>query len=73
VIVYKNNGQININSGTVIIDNVKLYDISGRLLLEQSNVNASQAVIEARKFANQVLLINVSNNDGLEVTKKVIN
>jgi hypothetical protein len=73
VVVYKNNGLITINSGILVIDNVKVFDISGRLLVEQSNIEASETVINASNFANQVLLIQVSNKDGLKVTKKVIN
>jgi len=73
VIVYQKNDKININSGTVTMDNVKVFDISGRLLFEKLKVNATEVTIDDSKFANQILLVQITTPDGLKVTKKIIN
>ena len=73
VIVYKNNNTININSGNQTISGVKVFDIRGRLLVEKNNVNASQTSIDGSSFANQVLVITITDNNGLKVSKKLIN
>jgi hypothetical protein len=73
VIVYKNNSKINIKSNGLSIDNVKLFDIRGRLLFEKTKVNANETSIESSKFANQVLIIQITSNDNSLITKKLVN
>jgi trimeric autotransporter adhesin len=72
VVVYANNSVITINAGQTIIDNVKVYDVRGRLLTEKNNVNATEASLNI-KTENQILLIQVTSNEGVIITKKVIN
>ena len=72
VVIYKN--EINdfvINSGNVIMSNIKVYDVRGRLLQEYKNVNDSQTTINVG-LVNQVLLVQITSEDGVMVTKKVI-
>jgi hypothetical protein len=72
VIIYKN--EINdfvINSGNVIIANVKVFDVRGRLLQEHRNVNASQTTISVG-LANEMLLIQITSKDDVTVVKKVV-
>lgn len=73
VSVYKNNGVININAGNVVIANIKVYDVQGKLLAEQNNVNATTTVVKELKAAEQVLVVKVTSEDGKVVTKKVVN
>lgn len=73
VIVYKNNGAIHINSGSVIIDNVKIFDISGRLLIEKNKVNATETAINTSKFGTQVLIVQITSSAQIKVSKKVVN
>ena len=72
VVIYKN--EINdfvINSGNVIMSNIKVYDVRGRLLQEYKNVNDSQTTINVG-LVNQILLVQITSEDGVMVTKKVI-
>jgi trimeric autotransporter adhesin len=72
VIVYKNGADgLVVNTGNIIMDTVKMFDVRGRLLQEQKGINASQATINAG-LANQVLLVQITSQDGITVTKKVI-
>jgi trimeric autotransporter adhesin len=71
--VYKNNGVLYVASGAVTISNIKIFDIQGRLLSEQKNVNLKSTPIKSVKAVNQVLIIKITGEDNTEVTKKVLN
>jgi hypothetical protein len=53
------------------MSNIKVYDVRGRLLQEYKNVNDSQTTINVG-LVNQVLLVQITSEDGVMVTKKVI-
>jgi sugar lactone lactonase YvrE len=72
ILVYKQNDKIRIDAGALIMAGVKVYDLNGRLILERKNINASQAVIPIIA-AQEVLLIKITSNDGIVITKKLIN
>jgi len=71
LIIYNQNSDMIINSGSTIMASVKVFDIRGRLLQELKEINANQTSIRAG-LANEVLLIQVTSIDGIVVTKKVI-
>lgn len=72
VIIYKNEtNDFVINTGNTVMSTVKVFDIRGRMLLEKSEINGSQVTITAGQ-TNEVLLIQITSQDGLVVTKKVI-
>lgn len=72
VVIYKN-GESNfvITTGSYIMDNVKVFDIRGRLLLERKGINAAQTTFDAGP-TNEVLLVQITTDDGITVTKKVV-
>jgi len=72
IIVSKNNGTISIKSGISVIDNVKLFDINGRLLYEKLKINATETAIECTNYANQVLIVQIAS-EGKTTNKKVVN
>lgn len=71
VIVYSQNNDFVINSGNTVMASVKVFDIRGRLLQEKKGINASQTTISGGT-ANQVLMVQITSEDGVVVTKKVI-
>ena len=72
IVIYKNDNQsFTINSGGVTMASVKVFDIRGRLLTTQNNVNINQTIITAGQ-ANEVLLVQITSIDGATVTKKVV-
>lgn len=71
--VHKNNGAISIKSSAAAIENIKLFDIAGRLLFEKKKVNSTETAIESIKFANQVLIVQITTADKSIVNKKVVN
>ena len=71
--VYVNNGTLYVNSGALAIANIKIFDIQGRLIKEQTNIKSTTATIGNLRASNQVLIVQVKGEDNSEVTKKVMN
>ena len=72
VIVYKQNQEVVVNSGTIPMSKVQLYDIRGRLFVEKTNVNSSEVRINTGS-ANQVLIVKITSSTNEIFTKKVVN
>ena len=72
VLVYKQNQEVVVNTGTVQMSSVKIYDIRGRLLASKNNINASQVKMYAGT-TQQVLIVKIASATNVVVTKKVIN
>jgi hypothetical protein len=72
VVVYKNNGVIYVNSGVSAIANIKVFDIQGRLIVEQKDVKSNTATINNLKDVHQVLVVQVTSEDNKVVNKKVV-
>jgi len=71
--VYKQNGVLNINAGNTTMKSVKVFDVTGRLLLEQKSVNATTTSLRNLAAVKQALLIQITSADNRVVTKKAIN
>lgn len=72
VVAYTQNNQLVINSGSVKMDRVEIYDIRGRLLVNTSDINASEIKMNIGS-THQVLVVKITSNDRQTVTKKVMN
>ena len=73
VVVYKDdNSVLNINAGKVVMENVKIYDVRGRLIYEKSNINTTTTALNDLKAEQQVLLVKITSDDNKVVTKKVV-
>ena len=72
VVIYKTpTNEISINTGNFVMDNVMIYDLAGRLLFQQKDINDSQTLIKVG-FATEVLLVKIKTQDGKSVSKKVL-
>jgi hypothetical protein len=71
VVIRKNDGTLRISSPYETINNVKVYDIAGRLVFEKKDCNSN--TFEANSIVNseQVLIVKVILNNGGVVTEKV--
>lgn len=72
VVVYKNEQGLFINSGTVPMKDIMIYDVRGRLIASQSSINATNASFNTLPNTNQVLLVKITSTEGGELTKKVV-
>ena len=72
VVIYKTpTNEISINTGNVVMSMVKIFDIRGRLLQEQKDINASQTYMNAG-LTTEILLVQITSEEGAVVTKKVL-
>ena len=72
VIVYKNEHGLFINSGASIMHAVKIFDIRGRLIASREGINATTTSFTTLPTTQQVLLVQITSEEGVSVTKKVV-
>lgn len=72
VVAYSKNKTIEINSGSVTMNSVKVFDMRGRLVAEQNDVMATTISIPLERVANQVLIVQLTTVDGQSISKKVV-
>ena len=72
VVIYKTStNEISINTGNVVMSKVKIFDVSGRLLQEQKEINATQTLMKAG-VSTEILLVQITSVDGVVITKKML-
>ncbi len=71
VVISKDKNAVIIRS-TMAMTDVKVFDISGRILLEKSAANSKEIVL-SQDWAAQVLLFQVTFKNDKSVTKKMVN
>jgi hypothetical protein len=72
VVVYKNNQGLFVNSGSTPMRSVEIYDVTGRLITAQKSINATQTQFSTLPATNQVLLVKITSETGVTVSKKVV-
>ena len=72
VVVYKNEMGLSINSGSIPMKSVAIYDVTGRLITSQKELYATQTRFTTLPLTNQVLLVQITSETGVKVTKKVV-
>ncbi|MFV8322472.1 reprolysin-like metallopeptidase [Flavobacterium sp. LS2R12] len=72
ILVFNQQGVININSGSAVMKNVTIFDIRGRIIFEQKEVNANKTSIQDFGAAEQTLIIKITSDKNEVVTKKVV-
>ncbi len=73
LVLYKEQGIFKINSGTVTMDSVRVFDIRGRMIYEKQNINTSETALSGLSAAQEVLLVQITAADGRIVMKKAVN
>lgn len=72
VIVYQQNEIIHVNSSIEPIQNVKIFDIRGRLVHTADNINATSTNVKLN-IENQVVLMRITLINGAVITRKILN
>jgi hypothetical protein len=72
VTIYKQNNILYVNSGVTPMKNVSIFDVTGRLITSKADVNATQTSFTTLPLTNQVLLVQITSETGVKVTKKVV-
>lgn len=71
VVVYTKSNTLFVQSSSVIAA-VRIFDIHGRLLSENKNINDRRFQHDKSSFANQVVLVEVTDNENKKIVKKII-
>ncbi len=72
VIVFNQNNILKINTGTNSMKSVRLFDIQGKLIKEQNAINASTTEFKDLQSNGEVLIAQITSDQGIVITKKVI-
>jgi hypothetical protein len=72
LVIFKENMDWTINSGTTDMESVSIFDVRGRLLLTKKAIQAHIFSFNVGA-TNEVLLVQITSVDGMRVTKKVVN
>jgi len=72
VAVFVSNNSIIINSVNIDIKSITVYDIQGRKLFNQDAVNSTEFKIDTLTKNNQVLIVQIKDQEGNLISKKVI-
>lgn len=70
--IYSQNNNIILNSNYSKIDNITISDITGRTILEKTNINSLNIEINSLIKNNQTLLVKVNLINGISLLKKII-
>lgn len=72
VLVYHNTTSITIETANFNMQSVKVFDINGREIVSKANITSSKVVLNNLTIAHQVLLVQVTSADGVQVNKKIV-
>ncbi len=73
VTVFKKEGVFHINTNGIIMKDVFVFDIQGRLIYKQSKINSDTTTLSGLKAPNGVLLMKIVSDKNETVTIKAIN
>jgi hypothetical protein len=73
VIVYKNTDWFHVNTKGITMKEIQVYDVTGRLIFKQSDINATTTVLRGLTETNEVLFLKITSEDNVTITVKVIN
>lgn len=72
VVIFSKNKVLEINSGNETISSVTVFDIRGRKVANQEEVNTSATSLDLSAVSNQVLIVQIKTMNGQLITKKVV-
>ena len=73
VIVYKNTDVFHVSTKGIVMKEILVYDVSGRLIYKLSNINDTTTVLKGLSQTKQVLFLKIISDENKSVTVKVIN
>lgn len=73
VVVYKNQGVFHVNTKSIIMKEIVVFDINGRMIFKQSGINSNTAVLSGLNTNTAALLFKIVSENEETVTVKVLN
>ena len=72
IVLFKPNQDVCVDTGTTLMKTVRVYDVRGSVIMDQEEINATKTSLSVGA-THQVLLIEITSQDGVVVTRKYIN
>ena len=72
VVVYQNDGELVVETLKSALSRVTIYDMGGRVLVSKTHIDGSLFKTNISSYANQVLLVQIEDINGVVLTKKII-
>lgn len=72
VIVYKTGNQIAVKATNFTIDNIQVYDLTGKVIFSKAKVNSNEFATSGLNVGTQVVIVKVNLDNNQSVSKKVI-
>ncbi|RZJ73283.1 T9SS sorting signal type C domain-containing protein [Flavobacterium sp.] len=72
VYIVKNDKHIEVSSGNYNMTNIAIYDLTGKLVYDKKDINATLFSTKDMNIAAQVLIVKVTLDNDAVITKKVI-
>lgn len=72
ILIGVKNQNIQINAGSIVMEEVQLIDMMGRIIYTQGAINATSVLLENILSSNQVLIVRISTKENGIVTQKII-
>jgi hypothetical protein len=66
------NNHIKVTSTKDVIKNIEVYDLLGRVIFENKNIQKSEVIINDLKISSGALIVKVTLANGLQKTQKVV-
>lgn len=73
LLISNSNDLLNINSSIALIDSIELYDLTGKVIYRQSNINNNSSSLDSSVFGNQILVLKILTSDQMVHVKKIAN
>ncbi len=73
LVISNSNDFLNINSSTVLIDSIELYDLTGKLIYQKVNIGNNSSSLDSSSFGNQILILKILTSDQIVHVKKIAN
>ena len=70
--IFTANNQVTVVSNTSNIKSFTMYDVNGRLLVNNRNLNITEHSINTNNYSTGTYLVTIELNDGRSLTKKVV-
>jgi len=72
IVVYKNGNQIAVKATNFTIEDLQVYDITGKLLYNKKGIDNNEFSTSSLNVATQVVVVKVTLDGGQTISKKVI-
>ncbi|OYU80687.1 MAG: hypothetical protein CFE23_08165 [Flavobacterium sp. BFFFF1] len=72
IVVYKEQRILKVNSGKLLMHEVKIFDTRGRLIYTKNDINAQQVTLDDLRAEEQVILVQIISDDNRKFIKKVV-